>query len=273
VTTVFVVGYPRSGTCWMTWLLSDILDSPVEKSDSPLAYEDVGRKGPHRVRQLHALPMRGRRGKLVNRDRFINVSHMRGKKIVHMIRDPRDVSVSQLHFYPIPNLMDALVYMGGEGHEWSSGKPIGQIFIDTKLAVKHEWLKLGWSAYVSSWEDCTWEHSTVRYEELLRDPQGCLTELMVEFGFDVNGEQIAQAVARQAFDVKRRYIEENPHLGLYGPKIQLRNLRKGIAGDWKNHYRRCHAELAQEIFGDMILKLGYVEEEGWWKEIDSPLKV
>lgn len=251
MTTVFVAGYPRSGTCWMAWLLSDILDAPIDKKDSPLAHEDVDRKGPHRIRHQHYVPRRGRRGKLVSGDRLINLSHIRGNKLVHMIRDPRDVSVSQMYWWRKADLLNAMAYMGGKGDK-----------------APHEWLKLGWVAYVSSWENCTWEHSTVRYEKMLDDPKGCMTELLQELGFEIDEERIAQAIVRQAFDVKRKQIENTLHLRLLGEDLNLRNLRKGVSGDWKNHYHRQHAELAQEIFGDMMLKLGYIEDEQWWKEID-----
>jgi len=255
----------------MTWLLSDILDSPIEKSRAPLAYEDVGREGPHRIWQLHAVPMRGRRGKLVNGDQRINLSHMRDRKLVHVIRDPRDVSVSHLYYFNLPNLMDTLIWMGGEDHEWSLGKPVEQIFREIKLDKRHEWIKQGWPTYVSNWESCSMEHSIVLYEDLLHDPNGRLTRLMQELGFEVDEERITQAIARQAFDVKRKQIAKTLHLRLYGPKIQMRNLRKGIAGDWKDHYTRREAKLAQEIFGDMMLKLGYiVENERWWKWANLP---
>jgi len=270
VTDIFVVGYPRSGTCWMTWLLSDILDSPIEKSYSPLAYEDVGREGPHRIWQLHAVPMRGRRGKLVNGDQRINLSYMRDRKLVHMIRDPRDISVSHLHYFTVSNIIDTLVWMGGEDHEWNLGKPVEQIFADIKLDKRHEWIKQGWSAYVSNWESCSMEHSIVFYENLLLAPKICMTELMIELGFDVDEERITQAIARQAFDAKRKQIAKTLHLRLYGPKIQMRNLRKGIAGDWKNYYTRREAELAQEIFGDMMLKLGYIKDRKWRKQANLP---
>lgn len=270
MTDIFVVGYPRSGTCWMTWLLSDILDSPIEKSYSPLAYEDVGREGPHLIWQLHAVPMRGRRGKLVNGDQFINLSHIGGKKLVHMIRDPRDISVSHLYYFTLSNIMDILVWMGGEDHEWSLGKPVEQIFVDIKLDKRHEWIKQGWSAYVSNWKNCSRKHSVVFYEDLLRDAKGCLTRLMIELGFDVDEEQITQAIARQSFEVKREQIEDTLHLRFYGPKIQMKNLRKGIAGDWKNHYTRRDAKLAQEIFGDMMLKLGYIKDRKWWEQANLP---
>jgi len=266
---VFVVGYPRSGTSWMAWLLSDILDSPIEKSDGPISYEDVGRKGPNRIRHMHPSPRSGGSDELVSGDKFLNIDRMSDNRLVHIIRDPRDVSVSNRYFFSLPNLMDAIVWMGGEGHEWSTGKPISQIFEEVHLDVKHEWVKQGWSTFVLSWERCPMEHSTVRYEELLHDTKGCLAELLQEFHFDVDEEPIAQAIARQAFNVKREQIgEDTTGNRLFGHKTQLRNLRKGISEDWKNHYRRCHAELAQEVFGDMMLKLGYIEDEQWWKEID-----
>jgi hypothetical protein len=41
----------------------------------------------------------------------------------------------------------------------------------------------------------------------------------------------------------------------YGKTIQLKHLRKGIVGDWRNHFSESDIALAEEIFGRDILAI------------------
>ena len=39
--------------------------------------------------------------------------------------------------------------------------------------------------------------------------------------------------------------------------------RKGIVGDWKNYFTRRDGQLFQQIAGDQLCALGYVQDESW----------
>ena len=39
--------------------------------------------------------------------------------------------------------------------------------------------------------------------------------------------------------------------------------RKGLPGDWVNHFTRSHAEAFDERFGDLLVRLGYEESSSW----------
>jgi len=40
-------------------------------------------------------------------------------------------------------------------------------------------------------------------------------------------------------------------------------IRKGIAGDWKNHFTPETARVFNELAGDMLIKLGYEQDDSW----------
>jgi hypothetical protein len=39
--------------------------------------------------------------------------------------------------------------------------------------------------------------------------------------------------------------------------------RKGIAGDWRNHFTGDHKALFKHITGDLLIKLGYEKDNTW----------
>ena len=39
--------------------------------------------------------------------------------------------------------------------------------------------------------------------------------------------------------------------------------RKGVAGDWINHFTPAHTEAFNERFGDLLVKLGYEQDDDW----------
>lgn len=48
-----------------------------------------------------------------------------------------------------------------------------------------------------------------------------------------------------------------------GQEDQHSHYRKGVAGDWVNHFEPVHIEYFKRNFNDVLLKLGYVETPDW----------
>jgi hypothetical protein len=41
------------------------------------------------------------------------------------------------------------------------------------------------------------------------------------------------------------------------------HFRKGVAGDWKNHFKPEHKEKFLDLYGDVLLRLGYEKSNDW----------
>jgi hypothetical protein len=100
---IYILGYPKSGTTWLSRLLGDVLDSPVgalrpEFNDKAIATEGQGRKGKYRICQGHAVPVAGVDCLLPNLNQF-GYEHVTNEKVVIMWRDPRDILVSAAHHW------------------------------------------------------------------------------------------------------------------------------------------------------------------------------
>lgn len=237
VTEVFVTGYPKSGNTWLSRLLGEVLNSPVrgDGDKQPLASEGHDRPGDFIVRQQHA----------VNEDSKNNV-------IVGIYRDPRDVCVSCMYYWGIEDLQTTIYKMAnGEGPlPFGKGYPN---YMRTHYEEIYDW-------YV------TW----TSYEKLKADTAGeivrianTITKLKVTDDF-ING-----CIQRQSFDRKVKHISENPKDYSYGPNIQKKLMRKGIVGDWKNHFNRESANFFNDSMWCWIDKLGYESDVDWWRQIES----
>jgi hypothetical protein len=44
-------------------------------------------------------------------------------------------------------------------------------------------------------------------------------------------------------------------------------MRKGVVGDWRNHFNRDQAKRFNDHFGEFMIKQGYVEDLEWWKDV------
>ncbi len=93
-------------------------------------------------------------------------------------------------------------------------------------------------------------HFAIRYESLLADAEAEMARLFSWFGCDASEPTVAEIVARNAFSVAsggRRPGEADPKSFL----------RKGIAGDWKNHFDEECNRLYCEVAGEALTAAGY----------------
>ncbi len=199
---VFVIGFPRSGNTWVARLLGDVLDSPVKARNNNLSIGDEGfqRPGKYTIRQEHTEP-----------DNF-----SKEDKIVLVVRDPRDVFVSAMHYWGIKDIETAahcVVY-----GKWPT--PQGS----------------GWTHFYHKWMRSFDKVSFVAcYEELKEDTEGELRWMLDYLNVSPINDP-AEVVQRQAFEARKKYAKQHRRELPYGFEIQNRALRKGIVGDWLNYF-------------------------------------
>lgn len=237
---IIVTGYPRSGNTWLSWLLGDVLNCPVGGMyhATPLCTEGKNRPRRHYVAQLHLRPVwDGKYDKAVPNAWRLFVPKMQesGYKFCHVVRDPRDVAISIWHYWNRVNLDEALRCM---------------IEGDSPLKVH-----LSWNEHLSLWREV--DVPFVRYEDLQADTAGVLTKLLRGWGVKYDPERIGGAIERQSFASKKKQIEVDADNRPYNIGIHRHNLRKGVAGDWRNHFTPEQEEQAREAFGEVARELGY----------------
>ena len=239
---IYVLGYPKSGTTWLSRLLGDTLNSPVgsvrpKDEPSTVATEGQDRSGSYYIRQGHAIPVDDQPSPVVAKHGRIAHKSITNEKIVIMVRDPRDVAVSAQHHWKMKTLSQAVNCM-----------------VFGKWPIVHG---EGWTKWVKAWQgvDDT-VNCWTSYEAL---SQATVVELgRILDSLDIDKPTALKAVVeRQSFAVRRKWTQQHGEDLNYGKKFQLEFLRKGIIGDWKNHDWGDFYDLAMEHWGELMNELGY----------------
>ena len=175
-----------------------------------------------------------------------------GDRAFVVIRDPRDIVVS-------------LVYSVSLSH---SPTPI-TLLLRNPISAANECdrLQIGmfllaqWAEYLRSWKRAG-EFANVhlaRYETLIADLPGELNRLCAFLDWRVP-QGVLEAIAEShSFSNRsgRKPGYENP----------FSHRRKGIAGDWRNHFNRPTARLFETVFPGLLTELGYEGSDNWWERI------
>jgi hypothetical protein len=93
------------------------------------------------------------------------------------------------------------------------------------------------------------------YEALLSDGKPVVRDLLAYLGLAADEELLNRLLERSSF---RYYTGRDP-----GQENRKRFYRKGIAGDWKNHFKEEDKRIFKEIAGDLLIQLGYEKDLDW----------
>jgi hypothetical protein len=189
-----------------------------------------------------------------------------GAKVVHIVRDGRDVAVSSVH------------------HQWNNATDQGgrRKLSREKVAKREAYRKdpetfgasgesifagehvaqiaRSWSTSVSkAMADAALlgdNYCQVRYEDLLAEPVGEVMRLLEFLGADSDEE------------VARRCVEAASFEQLSGGRTQGEEAsssfyRKGIAGDWRNYFSEEDRRVFKEEAGELLIRLGYEDDLDW----------
>lgn len=263
--TIYIAAYVKSGSTWATRLLADVLDSPCggcmpSEDSKEVATEGQDRPGPYIVRKGHfVLIDDDGPGEVVPRPHRLAWRRLTNEKIVFLVRDPRDICVS------------------GAWH-WnkSTGEKAVKTFLDRMIAG--DVARCGrWDEYVRNWNnaitsvDCgavvklgNAKFNTVHYEGLVSNTTSWLFKIFFELNIQYSNDRVNGAIKRQSFQSRKGRIQkinrewELSEMG-YSVEQALRrnNMRKGIAGDWKNHFTPEMNERIWQEFGWVMERLGY----------------
>lgn len=245
---IIVVGHPKSGNTWLSRLLADALDSRLvglPPRAVPIGEEGLSRPGLYTVRQLHLVPIYDDDcTEAINGPYTFAVKKWTDERIVLIMRDPRDVAVSCMFYWEIQSLATTIEAMHTRG--WPIAIPL------TWADFNRAWIKL--------------DVPVIRYEQLLNDTLTTLTLLLGHWQIDPVHD-LAAVIERQSFATRRKQFEEMKHYSPYGTGIQLKNMRKGAAGDWVNHFHKNTAAMFHTYFFEAMKEFNYEQDPKWWTHL------
>ncbi len=225
--------FPRSGGTWLAQMLARALDVPFPRNRLPV------------------------RGSAVMHGHYLRSWGM--KNVVVMWRDGRDVMVS-LYFH-------SLIESDG-----LNGRLVREVRRSLRLADYTDTLtnmprfieysferkrhpRFSWTDFVHEWYGRP-AVSHVRYRDLLEDAAGHLRRIVRE----LTGHELAVDAARRVVD---EFSFEQQALRPRGQEARRSFLRKGVAGDWRNHFSLEARQLFDYYAGDALIQVGYERDHSW----------
>jgi hypothetical protein len=236
---VFIVSYPKSGNTWTRFLIANLLN-PQE----PATFANINRLIPDpealSKRVLSRLP----------KPRHIK-SHQyfdpRYQKVIYVVRDPRDVAVSQYHFHRKRKLLaDA-----------DPKENFVTRFVQGKTSVYGSW-----GENVASWvatRSGDPNFLLLRYEDMLLHPVRELAKVALLLGVPADPQQLEQAVARSSASEMRKL--ERSQAQLWSSTKDTRQdvpfVREAKAGGWRSQLPEASVSEIETAWGKLMRFLGY----------------
>ncbi|MBI5934066.1 MAG: sulfotransferase domain-containing protein [Chloroflexi bacterium] len=95
----------------------------------------------------------------------------------------------------------------------------------------------------------------VRYEDLIADEQAWFAKIAEYCEMDISKSRLEEIVAKNSFSNKagRKRGEEDASS----------HYRKGISGDWRNHFSDRLKEKFKQAYGQLLIETGYEKDLDW----------
>lgn len=248
---ISVIEYPRSGANWLLKMLSDYLR---------ISYRDLDKKPESTIGSLMQkhfnIPPLARFNvrKNVNPFQYLEKTHVFtkidtkiDKRIIYVIRDPRDVMIS---YYNYEKYFTRKVLK----------EKTGFVF-DDKLSIRNELASYIKHRFQSnSFPYLSWpEHVNkalndqrilfIKYEDLLLNPASEIMKTLDFLKLKTNNKRVANIVSHHSFQKEKRRLKETRQ------EYSI-HLRKGISGEWKEHFNKemleyiyLNAKKQMKLFG------------------------
>lgn len=238
---LLIIGQPKSGS---TWLFNMVCEVPgylpwtpnyikFERHDLQPQWADRVAAG-YTVTKTHTRPTEAN----------LSIIKRANRPYVTLLRDLRDIAVSWSF------------YVGNETHHPRHDliKPLSlpqrlDYFIEQMLPEFVFW-SIGWHDRLHPQLGML-----VRYEQLLANPTGIMAEVLAHFGITLQETRLNRIVAAHEFQRRTGRVP--------GQEDSTQFNRKGIAGDWVNHFSEHHKEAFKRIAGPALVTLGYEQDQTW----------
>uniref|UniRef100_A0AAQ4P943 Sulfotransferase n=1 Tax=Gasterosteus aculeatus aculeatus TaxID=481459 RepID=A0AAQ4P943_GASAC len=150
--------------------------------------------------------------------------HTSKAKVIYVMRNPKDIVVSSYYFHKMAEFLDK----PGTFDEFM------EKFLEGKVLFGK------WTDHVKSWRstDLGDRIMYITYEEMVQDLPAALRRISDFLGRNLSEEAIQKIAEHCSFATMKRNSMSNFSLV---PKVYMNSdtspfLRKGIVGDWKNHF-------------------------------------
>jgi hypothetical protein len=236
----FLVSFPRSGNTWARFLVSNLLDP-----ENPVTFANLE----SRIPEIYDVPDRILRA--FPRPRIIK-SHEcfepRYKKVIYIVRDPRDIAVSYYEFQLKRRVIS----------ESCSLEEFVPRFMESEFEPKTGC----WRDHVLSWLATRHGQSSfllLRYEDMQSQTREAAAKIGAFLGLDRSPEQVDRAVKLSSADHMRK-LEKQQSLEWKETKRTRQDkpfVRKATSGGWQSVLSEHCVTQIESAWRDVMQMVGY----------------
>jgi hypothetical protein len=234
---IFLVSFPKSGNTWTRFLLAN-LRFPNE----PATWANIDRLVPDPTGTAKKDFDRIPRPRIIKSHECFDPRYPR---VIYIVRDPRDVVVSQYHYH----------------------RKIRRIEVDSPIEKFVPRFLAGETCPHGSWGQnvATWLYTSegdprfllLRYEDLVADTARELAKVVDFLKLSAGPAQIAQAVERSSAD-RMRAMEKAQDNGLFkGSRNDMSFVRAAGSGGWRTGLPAPMVAKIESAWGPLMRHLGY----------------
>lgn len=236
---VFIASYPKSGNTWTRFLVANLIHH-----QEPVTFLNIDHIVPD--------PDLRTRNFLKNcpRPRVMKSHHPfdpRYRRVVCIVRDPRDVALSQYHFQIKRGI-------------FKDGTPIEDFVRRFVVGETNEYGS--WGQNVGSWLIARYNTPgflLLRYEDLKERPDEGLAKIAALIGIEAGPEQLARAVELSSADRMRMLekLQADKWESTKDTRKDLPFVRSATAGAWKSGLTHEAVAQIEQAWGHIMRPLGY----------------
>lgn len=237
---VYLTSYPKSGNTWVRFLVGYLI-----YKDALEGFYNIEEKMPDiYINKEHKLLKLPKPRVLKSHEYF----EPRYRRVVYIVRDPRDVLVSYYFFHKKVGFID-------------KNYPISEYF-ERFIAGKLDCYG-SWKENVGSWMGARGNSDNfllVRYEDLLLDTESKLIQIANFIGISTCQKLISSAVEFGSFDNMKKLEREQS-----GSWLPIKNttktasfVRSAKPGNWTSFLPALLAKRMQDSWSDLMIELGYL---------------
>jgi Sulfotransferase domain len=237
---VFLTSYPRSGNTWSRFLIGNLIHQ-----DEPVSFLNVERLVPDMYKTADWSLRRLPRPRLLKSHECFDPRY---RKVIYVVRDPRDVAVSNYHW-------EMKLRSVREGY------PIEE-FVPRWMEPQF-WLRIGsWSEHVQSWMSTRQDNKNfllLRYEDLKQDPQRELTRVAHFLGVAATSERLNRAVdlSSAAHMRKLESTQGKKWVATTRTRQDKPFVRDATSGGWRAVLPEKTVAYMETHWGHLMQELGY----------------
>lgn len=227
---VFFASYPRSGSTWLRFVLFESI------AGESSGFGNVNQSIPDVKEHKTGLPLMPNGGRLIKTH---EVYHPEYKKAVYLVRDPRDVALSEYAYQTALGLVDM---------------PLDEYL--PLFLTKGVNPFASWSKHVKSWLAAPIPEEkllVVKFEDLRADTVKGVSGIIQFFGLEPDEARIRAAVANNSVERMKAKEKENPQRA--SKKGQF--IRSGSVGGWRGKMNEAQIQIVRDQAATLLNRLEY----------------